>query len=141
MYRIRDKEYPSRPKTDEDIQTTFNNPDIFEEYGKSLNGQHQFYVGSDVNENYAFHVFASFDTIDLIEKYIVPDQRNYLMDGTFKIAPSKFQQLLIISIEYKNDVSIFFVKLTLNHTTFCKVFKKVHRGSLLKKLHYVCILY
>lgn len=108
LYRIRDKEYPPRPKTDEEIRTSLNDPQIFEEYGKALNKQNRFYVGSEVNENHAFHVFASFDTVNLIEKHIAEDQRNYLMDGTFKIAPSKFQQLLIISIEYKNDVSIFF---------------------------------
>lgn len=106
LYRIRDKEYPNRPKTDEEIRDKLNDPQIFEEYGKTLNNQHQFYVGSDINEDFAFHVFASYDTVNLIEKHIVPEQRNYLMDGTFKIVPSKFQQLLIISIEYKNDVRI-----------------------------------
>lgn len=109
LYRIRDKEYPTRPKTDEDVRATLNDPQIFEEYGKSLNKQHHFYVGSDIAEKYAFHVFASFDIASFIEKHIPPHQRHYLMDGTFKIVPSKFQQLLIISIEYKNDVRIFFI--------------------------------
>lgn len=109
MYRLRDKEYPNRPKTDEEVQATLSDPKIFEEYGKSLNKQHHFYVGSDITEKYAFHVFASFDVVNLIEKHIPPAQRNYLMDGTFKIVPSMFQQLLIISIEYGNNVRIFFI--------------------------------
>lgn len=43
------------------------------------------------------------------KKCIAPEKRNSLLDGTFKIVPKPsklFNQLLIISIEYKNDVSL-----------------------------------
>lgn len=110
LYRLRDKEHPPIPETNEEIQTTLRKPVIFEEYGKAFgkNNPH-FYLGSDINENYAFHVFVSFDCVNMTEKYITPEHRNYSMDGTFNITPSKFQQLLIISIEYKNDVRIFII--------------------------------
>lgn len=87
----------------------FANPEIMEEYGYTMNKRERFYVGSVIRTVFAFHVFASFSTIKFIKKHIAPEKRNYLLDGTFKIVPSPsklFSQLLLISIEYKNDVSI-----------------------------------
>lgn len=69
---------------------------------------HDLYIDSIIEKDYAFHVFASYANIDLTKKHIPPGQRKYLMDGTFKIVPRQFSkngQLLIIAIEYKNDVS------------------------------------
>lgn len=106
LYRLRDKEYPERPQTHEDIKVTLNDPKIFEDYGKTLNKQKPFYISSVVNKKYAFHMFASYAVMDLIKTHIPPKDRNYLMDGTFKIIPRGLNQLLIISIEYKNDVSL-----------------------------------
>lgn len=104
LYRLRDKEYPNIPKTHEDIEKSFKDPEVFENYGKTLNKQHDFYVASLVQKKYAFHIFASFAVIGLIKNHIAPENRYYLMDGTFKIIPRELNQLLIISIEYKNDV-------------------------------------
>lgn len=106
LYRLRDKQYPKRPSTDEEMKNAFAEDDIFDEYGLTLDEQRPFYAGSVIKENkYAFHVFASFGIIDLVKKHIPPNQRKYLMDGTFKIVPRRFRQLLIIAIEYKNNVS------------------------------------
>lgn len=105
LYRLRDKQYPKRPSTDEEIQQAFENDDIFAEYGRTLDKRRPFYAGSVVKKNrYAFHVFASFGIIDMVKKHIPPEQRKFLLDGTFKIVPRRFRQLLIIAIEYKNDV-------------------------------------
>lgn len=110
LYRLRDKQYPTRPRTDEDIRDHLKKPEVFEEYGKTLDKLHPLYVDSIIeNGKYAFHVFASFATIEMIQKHIPPAERKYLMDGTFKIVPKQFSkkgQLLILSIEYKNDVRI-----------------------------------
>lgn len=113
LFRLRDKEYPERPKTDEDITLAFHDPEILDDYGQTLNKQHPFYVDSVVNEAYSFHIFASFATIDLIKEHIEPENRNYLLDGTFKIVPRGLNQLLIISIEFKNDVCIYLTVLKL----------------------------
>lgn len=109
LHRIRDKKYPERPKSDEAVKIVLKKPEIFEEYGSTLNKEHPFYVDSVVEDSYAFHVFASFAVINLIKKNIEPAQRRYLMDGTFKIVPRQFSQLLIISIEYKQMVCFRYI--------------------------------
>lgn len=87
----------------------FDNPKTMEEYGQTMNKRERFYVGSVIRTLFALHVFASLSTINFIKKHIAADKRNFLLDGTFRIVPSPsklFSQLLIISIEYKNDVNI-----------------------------------
>lgn len=89
-----------------------NSREIRNKYGKTLDNQRPLYVDSVIKKRkYAFHLFASHATVNLIEEHIPPNQRKYLADGTFQVAPRRFSkkggQLLIISIEYKNDVSIF----------------------------------
>lgn len=106
LYRTRDKQYPKRPATDEEMEKAFATEAIFEEYGRTLDKRRPFYAGSVIKKNcYAFHVFASFGIIDLIKKHIPPSKRKYLVNGTFKIVPRRFRQLLIIAVEYENNVS------------------------------------
>lgn len=107
LYRLRDKDYPNRPVTDEEIRTTLKRAEVFDEYGRTLNKEHHFYIDSVITEDFAFHVFASFTIINMTKEHIPPEKRNYLIDATFKIVPSKCMQLLIISIEYKNEARIF----------------------------------
>lgn len=105
LYRLRDKRYPKRPSTDEEIRNAFENDGIFAEYGKTLDKRRPLYAGSVVKKKqYAFHVFASYGIIDMVKEHIPPEQRKLLLDGTFRIVPRQFRQLLIIAIEYKNDV-------------------------------------
>lgn len=104
LARWKSKIYPSKPSSQEDIPIILEKPDVYENYGQTMNKAHRLFVGSEVKKNYAFHVFASYAVIDLIKEHISPNERFYLMDGTFKIVPRGCNQLLIISIEYKNDV-------------------------------------
>lgn len=80
--------------------------DIIEEYGYNLEHDSRFYIDTVVNPNYAFTVFASQFVIEFIQENIKPECRYYLMDATFDGLPPGYYQLLIISIEYQNDVSI-----------------------------------
>lgn len=101
--RLKNKEYPKRPKTLQQVQNAFENPDLFE-FCETLDKSGRIHVVTVITDEYSFCLFASFKTIDFIKENI--DQRYYLMDGTFKIVPSQFYQLLIISIEFKNDVCV-----------------------------------
>lgn len=105
LYRLRDKSRPKNPKTNEEFQEAMKDPKIAEDYGFSMNKQHRFYMGSVVKKLFAFHVFASLAVISMIRDKIAPIDRKYLIDGTFKIVPRQFSQLLIISIQYKDNVS------------------------------------
>lgn len=109
MYRNLDRyakhKYPSRPKTTEDVIKAFENPENRVKYGKNLRGNDDFYIDSVLIEpDSSFTVFASHQIIDMIKKYIPVGQRNYLMDGTFKVAPIGYYQLLGIYIQWKNSV-------------------------------------
>lgn len=84
-------------------------PEIREAYGRTLDGNHTLYIGSKVESEFGFHVFGSHAIMKLVHEEIPPEQRTYLIDGTFKIVPRGFAQLLIIAIEYKNDVSIYLI--------------------------------
>lgn len=113
---IRSNQYPKQPKLEEadgptDIhrkyQKLLDTADIRKDFGRTLDKRHKLYFGSVVKSLFAFHVFVSFTVIELIKTHITKDKmqkRRYLIDGTFKVVPKKFKQLLIIAIEYKNDV-------------------------------------
>lgn len=73
------------------------------EYGYNLEHDSKFFIDSVVTENFGFTLFASQYTIDFIKQNI--KYRKYLMDATFDSLPEKYYQLLIIAIEYRNDVS------------------------------------
>lgn len=83
-----------------------NDPSIFEEYGRTLDKKRPLYAGSVIEPDFAFHTFASYGVIDLIKAHIPLQERRYLMDGTFKIKPRQYSQLLVMSIEYKNNVRL-----------------------------------
>lgn len=105
--------YPKMPKKITDIIKAFNDNAIIEKYAFNLRKTKRFYIDTVVHGSDFFTVFASHQIIGLIEKFIAPKDRKYLLDGTFEIVPlTTFYQLLIIHIEYKNDVSFI---IFLNH--------------------------
>ena len=110
----RQKNTPS-PKsytTAAEIRDAFKLPATMNEYGMNLRNTRPFYIDTIEIEKTpkpsAFTLFVSHQVIDMIRQKIPPNQRNILMDGTFSSRPiGCFYQLLVMYIEYKNDVSIF----------------------------------
>lgn len=94
------------PKSFDDISREFENAVIMDQNGLNLRKTERFYVNTVQKNLYSFTLFASREIIKMIEQH-VPEKRRYLMDGTFSVRPAGFsEQLLIIYIEYKNDVSV-----------------------------------
>lgn len=106
--RYKHPKYPKLPKSATDIIKAFAKKEIILKYGLNLRKTKRFYIDTVVNGSEFFTVFASHQIIGLIEKHIAPRDRKYMLDGTFKIVPlTDYYQLLIIHIEYKNDVRSF----------------------------------
>lgn len=105
LQRHKNKCHPKNPRSVDGIREVFLQPQIIEKYGSNLEDDGRFYIDTIVEDDYAFTVFASKYVIDFIQEHIPPNKRHYLMDGTFDSLPKEYYQLLIISIEYQNDVS------------------------------------
>lgn len=98
------------PKKAVDIIKTFNNKKVFNKLAFNLRGTKRFYIDTVVRGKDFFTVFASHQIIGLIKKFIPRENRGYLLDGTFKIVPlNKYYQLLILHLEYKNDVRCTYI--------------------------------
>lgn len=104
--RILNPNRPKMPTTSKEISDAFQNEAIYNEYGRNERKTEPFYIGTVDKSSYSFTMFASMDVVKMIEEYI-PTDRRYLMDGTFDVTPiGCYSQLLIIYIEFKNDVSV-----------------------------------
>lgn len=104
LFRIKNAKYPKLPKNIQDIQKAFEDPQIRKDFGLTLDRKDELYVGIGSESGNKFLVFSSRKSMKIIEEHISLSKRNYLIDGTFKIVPRQFYQLLVISTEYKNDV-------------------------------------
>lgn len=105
LNRMKNKGYPKKPQTSQDMATVLSKPDIREAYGRTLDGKRPFYIDSVVRPSFSFHLFASLAVISFIKDYIKVGERFYSMDGTFQVVPKGLSQLLIISIQFKSKVS------------------------------------
>lgn len=107
LRRQKNPKYPSKPVTASQIKQAYEDKAIKVDFGLNLAKTQEFYIDTVETEvNSAFTLFASHQVINLIEENIPAAERRYLIDGTFDACPvGCYYQLLIIVIEYKNDVS------------------------------------
>lgn len=108
LYGLKNKKYPKTLKSVEGYKTMLENPENLD-FCFTQDNKDQLYVGTVIKKDFSYMVYASYKTIDMIEKHIGINQRRYLMDGTFRVVPRGFKQLLIICIEFQNDVSNLFL--------------------------------
>lgn len=109
LRRIKNNSENKAPKTCHEVIQLFISDQIMAKYGYNLRGTDEFYVAGEATESHDFCLFASKESIKLVEENIAPPQRIYLMDATFKIVPhGRFRQLLIIHIQWNNNVRRFF---------------------------------
>lgn len=106
LRRYTNKKYPSKPTTTREIKMAYNSFETMQQFGLNLRKTHRFYIDTVENGGSEFTVFASYEMMNMVEEHIPPESRRYMVDGTFDVVPiSHFYQLLVIAIEYKNDVS------------------------------------
>lgn len=112
MDRIRSNAMPSPPKCIEEIENKFKHEEVKRLYGSTSHKENvhknTFYRTTYVCPTFGYSVFASQRIIDLIKTYDVSD-RKYLMDGTFKVVPKMFKQLLIIHFETPSKYVCFII--------------------------------
>lgn len=102
--RKKNERYPREP-TIGTIKMEFAKPEIMNKYGYTLDSDAKFYIDTVVQSDYQFTVFFSDYVAKFIEKNIPVGSRKYLIDGTFDKLPVGYYQLLIVTVEYQNDVS------------------------------------
>lgn len=109
LNKIKNAKRPKIPQGPSELRLLFEKPEVIAKYGYTLDNSASFYVDTVVKPQFSFCVFKSNSIIGIIKENIDPTLRHYLIDGTFSCVPSGFYQVLIISIEYQNDVSLIFL--------------------------------
>lgn len=146
LRRYTNKKYPARPKNTTEIKQAYGDVATMQEFGFNLRKTNKFYVDTVQTEGSEFTVFASYDMLGMVNEKIPPEERRYMIDGTFDVVPIRyFYQLLVIAIEYKKDVSFFLLifgefhpnrvaKLVLNGVLICFVFSVSIAGCILQSV-------
>lgn len=103
---LRNKTLPDNPQNCEAIQSAFAKEDIMTTIGSSIQDENiPFYDGSYECDDFGYCVFSSKGIIGLIGTHIDQNEREFLLDATFKICPfGNFYQLLIIYCKYQQKV-------------------------------------
>lgn len=125
---LRSKGLPPSPLNPAEIDIAFSRTDIMDKFGYTLHNtkKEKFFHGTFSNESFSFFVFASINTIKLIQQNTQPRNLTILMDGTFKVVPiSNFNQLLIIYAQYNTKIYPIVYALMSRKTQACylKLFK------------------
>lgn len=105
LRRILNADAPKYVKSAEEIAAAFENSKTFEAFGYNLRHTEIFYIATVINPLNSFSLFGSYEVMKIIQKFI-PEKRKYLLDGTFDVSPTGYYQLLVIYIEYQNDVRV-----------------------------------
>lgn len=85
--RYKNKKYLKLPKSATNIIRAFADKEIVAKFAFNLRKTKWFYIDTVVNGPNFFTVFATHQIIDSIKKHIAPENRKYMLDGTFKIVP------------------------------------------------------
>lgn len=105
LERKKNPRHPKKPASLAQFREDILKPSIMSQYGYNSDGDSRFYLDTVLTENFEFTIFYSQYVISFIRNNIPAGSRNYIIDGTFGSIPKNFYQLLIMTIEYKNDVS------------------------------------
>lgn len=110
LYRIRLMAMPPSPKTVAEILAAYENKDILDAYGSTINAgdlpSTVFYRKLHSETQFAYCIFASQAIVDRINE-LPKDRRHFFMDATFRVVPyGEFNQLLVIHVSFLEKVCI-----------------------------------
>lgn len=124
LQKIKKGALPKTPKTVKEIVDAFKKAEVIDSYGSTLQTvdldgnllpeKHRFFDTAFECKEYAYCIFTSKQTVELIENNLKAKNRHVLMDATFRVTPvGPFKQLLILYIRkhkkviIKNFISLF----------------------------------
>lgn len=126
---------PKSPKDVPEILRASSNEFVKKNYGTTLrqnkDEKSDFFRHAFQSNEYAFCIYASNDIINAINQEILPENRQYFMDGTFKVCPMGiFQQLLIVHVNFLGQIVPFMYVLMSNRTetAYRAVFQFMHEN-------------
>lgn len=104
--RFKSNSLPKVPKSPVEIKKILEEDNIKNNFIHSkFDSTKNFYQYTIINQNIAYTIFMAPKIAEIIQNFNITD-RNYLMDGTFKVVPQcGYTQLLIIYIAHANHVS------------------------------------
>lgn len=109
LHRARLANIPANVVDVPSINNAFSLPENMDKFGKTLSGN-AFYKTAYSCTDFSYCVFASDDIIEMIKDRIPIENRQFLMDATFKICPfGLFKQILIIYVSYLETVAILMI--------------------------------
>lgn len=104
LQRIRNDGMPKNPNTPQELKLMFDEDNFFSEFGKSKHIDKPFYRGTVIENDFSYAIFVSPTISEIIGKK--PNDRRYLIDGTFRTVPScGYKQLLVVHYHFVDHVS------------------------------------
>lgn len=105
LQKITNKIFVKSPKSALEVTEAFRKENIWNEFGVTKGDEHlPFFKACIQKDDFEYCIFSSDKIINLIQEFIPPGKRMYLVDATFKIVPQGcFKQLLIIHINYFDE--------------------------------------
>lgn len=132
LQKIRNLGVPKAPKTVKEISDAIKRPEIFDTYCKThyIDGNEVFLDHLYEGKDFSFAIFSSKKIIQEIEANIDVNDREYFIDGTFRVVPfGCFSQLLIIHVGRFDTVHPFIYVLMTKRTqiAYTRIFKYIDK--------------
>lgn len=132
MQKNRNHGVPKAPETVAEIRESISRAEIYDFYCKTdhQDGREIFLDHLYDGKDFSYCIFSSKKIMQHIEQSTKPNERRYLIDGTFKVVPfGSFKQLLIIHFARFGTVYPFIFVLMSNRTqiAYSHVFKYIDK--------------
>lgn len=106
LRELRSNRFGKSPNTAEEIKKAFESVNVMNGLGRSLYGKkHALFNHIQIRKNFSNCIFSSESSIALVKKYLEPEERFFVMDGTFRITPHGiYKQVLVLYVRFELKV-------------------------------------